>query len=75
MTKKEFKIIRNFDHCQKTIRLPVPLAEKLEKYAYMNNISFNCLVQQCIQYAFDNLDEDEKISAEYDKTIDNSTEL
>lgn len=56
MPEKEFKITRNYDHCQKTIRLPVPLAEKLEKYADMNNISFNFLVIQCIQYAFDNLD-------------------
>ncbi len=39
----------------KTIRMPDPLIEKLEKLAAQNDISFNQLVIQCCEYAIDHL--------------------
>lgn len=39
----------------KTIRMPDPLIEKLERLAAQNDISFNQLVIQCCEYALDNL--------------------
>lgn len=39
----------------KTIRMPDPLIEKLEKLASKHDISFNQLVVQCCEYALDNM--------------------
>ena len=39
----------------KTIRMPDPLIEKLEKLAAKHDISFNQLVVQCCEYALDNM--------------------
>lgn len=50
-----FKIIKGYDHIQKTLRIPTGLAEKLELLASENNISFNQLVIQCLEYALSNL--------------------
>ncbi|HRR76736.1 MAG TPA: hypothetical protein P5191_07975 [Ruminococcus sp.] len=41
----------------KTIRMPDPLIEKLEKLAAQHDISFNQLVVQCCEYALDNLND------------------
>lgn len=53
-----FHISKKYEQVPKTIRLPSNLAEKLENTAHENNISFNCLVIQCIEYAFNNIYED-----------------
>ena len=42
----------------KTIRIKRNTAEKLDKLAYKNNITFNRLVNECIDYALQNMDED-----------------
>lgn len=44
----------------KTIRMPDPLIEKMQKIADKNNISFNQLVVQCCEYALDNISQKEK---------------
>lgn len=52
-----FKIAKGYDHVTKTIRIPEPLAEKLETLAAQNDISLNQLVNQCIQFALKNQEE------------------
>lgn len=41
----------------KTVRMPEPLIEQLEKLALQNDISFNQIVVQCCEYAMKHLDE------------------
>lgn len=48
-----FKISKGYDHVTKTIRLPIPMAEELERLAAENHISLNQLVNQCIEFALD----------------------
>ena len=40
----------------KTFRLPKELAQKLDRIAYINNISLNQIVIQCLDYAFHDID-------------------
>ena len=40
----------------KTFRLPKELAQKLDRIAYINNISLNQIVIQCLIYAFNDID-------------------
>ncbi len=54
-----FKIPRGYETTQKTIRLPLSLAEQLEKLAYKYSISFNQLVVACIKYALSNMVEED----------------
>lgn len=54
-----FKIAKGYENVTKTIRLPIPLAEKLEKLASQNGISFNQLINQCIRFALENQDNDD----------------
>ena len=42
----------------KTIRIRRNIAKKLEELAIENNITFNRLVNECIDYALQNMDED-----------------
>ncbi len=49
-----FKIAKGYDHVTKTIRIPEPLADRLEVLAAENCISLNQLVNQCISYALEN---------------------
>ncbi len=55
-----FKIQKGYDSISKTFRLPVELTSKLDELAYKNNLSLNQLVIQCLNYAVDNLEEDEE---------------
>lgn len=55
-----WKIQKGYDSVSKSFRLPVELVEKLDKLAYENNLSLNQLVIQCLSFALDNLDTDEK---------------
>lgn len=41
----------------KSLRLPVDLIEKIQELANKNDISFNKVVIQCIDYALDHMDE------------------
>ena len=52
-----FKIQKGYDTVSKTFRLPIELVEKLDALAYSNNLSLNQLVVQCLNYAIDNLDD------------------
>ncbi len=40
----------------KTFRLPIDMIRKLDKIAYINNLSLNQLVIQCLDYALHNID-------------------
>lgn len=42
----------------KTVRLPRDMIEKVQELATKNNLSFNSVVQQCVQYALDNMKEE-----------------
>lgn len=42
----------------KTIRIRRNIAKKLEELAIENNITFNRLVNECIDYALQNMEED-----------------
>ena len=55
-----FKIQKGYDSESKTFRLPVELVEQLEKLATQNKLSLNQLVIQCLNYAVDNLEPEQK---------------
>lgn len=42
----------------KSLRLPTDLIEKVQKLASENNVSFNKVVIQCINYALEHMEED-----------------
>ena len=54
-----FKIQKGYDTVTKSFRLPVELVEALDALAYKYNLSLNQLVVQCLNYALDNLEENE----------------
>lgn len=55
-----WKIQKGYDSVSKSFRLPAELVDKLDKLAYENNLSLNQLVIQCLSFALDNLETDEK---------------
>ncbi|MBR1863888.1 MAG: hypothetical protein IJ806_07375 [Ruminococcus sp.] len=54
-----WKIQKGYDTVSKSFRLPVELVEKLDKLAFENNLSLNQLVIQCLNYAVDNIEDDD----------------
>ena len=54
-----FKIQKGYDTVSKTFRLPIELVEKMDSLAYKYNLSLNQLVVQCLNYALENLEEDD----------------
>ncbi|MBC3516099.1 toxin-antitoxin system HicB family antitoxin [Neobittarella massiliensis] len=54
------KIQKGYDSESKTFRLPTDMVSRLSDLAAKNKLSLNQLVIQCLQYALDNLEEDEK---------------
>ncbi len=44
----------------KSLRLPVDLIEKVQKLADENDLSFNKVVIQCIDYALDHMEDSNK---------------
>lgn len=52
-----FRIAKGYEQVTKTIRIPEPVAEQLDRLAAENNISFNQLVNQCIQFALNSQDD------------------
>lgn len=54
-----FKIQKGYDTVSKTFRLPIELVEKLDSLAYKYNLSLNQLVVQCLNYALENLEDDD----------------
>ena len=55
-----WKIQKGYDSVSKSFRLPAELVDQLEQLAYENNLSLNQLVIQCLKFALDNLDNEEK---------------
>lgn len=55
MEERGFQIEKGHDTVTKSFRIPVPLAERLEKLAAENHISVNSLVVQCIRYSLEHL--------------------
>lgn len=53
--KKEYTEYEN-----KSLRLPKALIEQVQKLAKENEMSFNKVVIQCIEYALDHTEENEK---------------
>lgn len=53
-----FKIEKE-EYINKTFRIEKKVIEKLEKICYEKNISLNKLVVKCINYALDNLEEND----------------
>lgn len=54
------KIKKEYESVNKTFRIPANLAEKLERLAGAYNTSVNKIVIQCLEYAIENLDTQEK---------------
>lgn len=55
-----FKVKRGYDdNVYKTFRLPTKLVEKLDAIAGKNELSLNRLVIQCLEYALENIDEND----------------
>lgn len=50
--------VKKTEMANKTFRLPVELIKRLELVAQQKEVSVNNLVQQCCQYALDNLEDD-----------------
>jgi len=50
--------VKKTEMSNKTFRLPIELIKRLEQVAQQKGVSVNNLVQQCCQYALDNLDEE-----------------
>ena len=60
-----FKLQKGYsDYVTKTFRLPKEFVEQLEGIAFKNNLSLNQLVIQCLQYAIENLEDNEKTDDE-----------
>jgi len=55
-----FKIQKGYDSESKSFRLPIELIERLDVLATQNKISLNQLVIQCLNYAVDNLENEDK---------------
>ncbi|MCM1008507.1 MAG: hypothetical protein NC485_11385 [Ruminococcus flavefaciens] len=53
--KVMFKIPKGYDIVAKTIRLPEPLADQLYELAAKNNISFNLLINECINFSLNEM--------------------
>lgn len=52
--------VKKTEMVNKTFRLPAELIKQLELVAQQKGVSLNNLVQQCCQYALENLDDTEK---------------
>ncbi len=53
-----FVVKQNYEMVNKTFRLPSPLLERLSAVATAKHVSVNNLVQQCCEYALDNMEQD-----------------
>ncbi len=56
-----FKLKKEYvEYENKSLRLPKDLIAKVQELANKNNMSFNRVIIQCIEYALDNADESEE---------------
>ena len=51
--------IQKVETINKTFRLPLELVEKMQAIAQNKGVSLNKLVQQCCEYALQNLDKEQ----------------
>jgi hypothetical protein len=56
-TMLEFE--KGFESVNKTFRIPQPMVEQLERLAGKYNTSVNKIVVQCLEYALENISEDD----------------
>ena len=54
----EFNIKKRVESFNKTIRLPEDIIEKVEKIANENDISFNRVILEMIEFSLDNMKKD-----------------
>lgn len=60
---KAFKLEKDYSEYEyKSLRLPKDLVQEVQDLANENNLSFNKVVIQCIQYALENMDSEEERS-------------
>lgn len=58
-----FELIKGYsEYVNKTFRLPVRLVERLEKLSAEYNLSVNKIVIQCIEYALNDMEGNNKIT-------------
>lgn len=50
---------KGFESVNKTFRIPVHIVEQLEKLAGKYNTSVNKIVIQCLEYALENISDDD----------------
>ena len=56
-----FKLKKDYvEYENKSLRLPKDLISKVQELANKNNMSFNRVIIQCIEYALDNAEESEE---------------
>lgn len=56
-----FKLKKEYvEYENKSLRLPKSLIDSVQQVANDNNLSFNKVVIQCIEYALDNMEEQAK---------------
>lgn len=54
---KSFKLKKDYsDYEYKSLRLPTNLIKEIQELANANNMSFNKVVIQCVEYALENMD-------------------
>ena len=58
-----FTIKQGDDTVTKSMRMPRRLAQKMDRLAEENNVSFTDLVLQCLQYALDNMGAEEDMQS------------
>lgn len=57
---KSFKLKKDYSEYEyKSLRLPTNLIKEVQELANSNNMSFNKVVIQCIEYALKNMDSEE----------------
>lgn len=54
-----FKIQKGYNTVSKTFRLPKELVDDLNELSFKYNLSLNQLVVQCLNYALENLEEND----------------
>lgn len=63
--KYMFKIQKGYNTVSKTFRLPIELVDDLNELSFKYNLSLNQLVVQCLNYALENLDENDVEKAKH----------
>jgi len=57
---------KGFESVNKTFRIPIHIVEQLEHLAGKYNTSMNKIVIQCLEYALENISDDDSETADTD---------